>query len=149
MKRNISIITIFISLFVGMPVFANSSTDIFSGCLVDTLNGKERKSLAKWVFFSISAHPELKIYVKTSKDDIEKSNKYVGKLITRMLTVDCPSELKAAIKSDPQAIRKAFELVGKVAMQELMTNKDVMQTISNYNQYIDRAKVNTVLSGGK
>ena len=67
-------------------------------------------------------------------------------MITRLLTVDCPTELTAANKSDPMAINKAFELVGRVAMQELMSNQDTMQALTNYAKYTDQEKINVLLS---
>jgi hypothetical protein len=103
--------------------------------MVDTLNGKERTNLAKWIFFSIAAHPEIKSHSGVGQKERKESDEYVGKLITRLLTSDCPNELKRANKSDPVALQKAFELVGKVAMQELMTNQDVMKAVSNYARY--------------
>lgn len=78
--------------------------------------------------------------------NIQESDQYVGKLITKILTVDCPKELYAANKSDPLAIQKAFELVGKVAMQELMTNQDTIKAITNYAAYTDQRKINAILS---
>lgn len=146
MKNHINVIALSIGLIIGTPAFAASPTDTFANCLVDTLNGKERKNLAKWIFFAIAAHPEIKSYSKASLKDINNSDKYVGKLITKLLTVDCPNELKNATKSNPRAIEQGFGLVGKVAMQELMTNQNVTKAISNYIQYADQEKINQVLS---
>ncbi len=147
MKNLLKILLILSSVFGVNQVTASSPTNILSGCLVDTLNGKERKSLAKWIFFSIAAHPEIKPYSKASPKDIETSDKYTGDLITRMLTENCPNELKAANKANPLALQEAFQLVGQVAMQELMTNDDVMKTISSYTQYLDQEKIHNVLNG--
>ena len=88
---------------------------------------------------------EIKIYSNASNNDIKESDEYVGKLITRLLTENCPSELRMANESDPLAIQKAFELVGKVAMQELMADEHVMQSITNYAQYVDQGKLKEVL----
>jgi len=146
MKKIIKIITITLGLVIAAPAQASSPTNALSSCLVDTLNGKERKSLAKWIFFSIAAHPEINTYSSASIKDINKSDQYVGKLITRILTIDCPKELKTANNADPLAIQKAFEVVGQVAMQELMANENVMKTITNYAKYTDQDKINRVLS---
>ena len=89
---------------------------------------------------------KINIYSKATAENIDDSDKFVGKLITRMLTVDCPNELMLANKSDPLAINKAFELVGRVAMQELMSNQDTMQALTNYAKYTDQEKINALLS---
>ena len=147
--------TCVISLIVIIPnaVFAQpattysaqSATAVFANCLVDNLNGKERKDLAKWIFFAMAAHPEIHQYLKASSKTVEASDKYVGKLITRLLTKNCPTELRRAHQADPRAIRAGFQLVGQVAMQELMTNQNVMKAITNYGKYTDEAKIDAIL----
>jgi len=147
MKSIIKVIILSMCLVSVGTVSAQTPTDIFANCLVDTLNGKERKSLAKWIFFAIAAHPEINSYSSAKTNDIKKSDEYVGSLITRLLTVDCPNELKSAYKSNPQAVEKGFELVGKVAMQELMTNQNVMTALTNYGRYADQEKIGKLLIG--
>lgn len=145
MKKILNLAILSILLLPAVPVFAQSPTESLGTCLVDNLSGKERKGLAKWIYFSIGSHPEIKSFSRAKPADIEKSDKFVGKLITRLLTVDCPEKLRTAYTSDPMAVKKAFGLVGRVAMQELMTNQDVMQTLTNYGKYADKDKINTLL----
>jgi hypothetical protein len=94
---------------------------------------------------SIAAHPEIKPFSKASPESIEQTNREVGSIVTRILTVDCPVELKRATKNDPMALQTAFEWLGRVAMQELMTNQSVTQAISAYGKYVDQEKVNQLL----
>ena len=122
---------------VSIPTLAATPTEEFSVCIVDSLNGKERKVFARLVFFSMASHPEIEIFSKVKKSDLEKTSKSIGKIFTRLLTVDCPGELKAANASDPLALQKAFELVGQVAMQELMTNDVVSETMSGFAEHSD------------
>jgi hypothetical protein len=146
MKNLVKVTILSIGLLSGTSVVASTPTEQLGTCLIDTLNGKERKNLAKWIYFSIGSHPEIKSFMNATTDDIQKSDEYVGKLITKILTVDCPKELSAANKSDPMAIQKAFELVGQVAMQELMANQDTMKALTNYVTYTDQEKINLILS---
>ncbi len=148
MKHLIKLIILSLGLTSALQASAAapSTTDIFANCMIDTLNGKERKNLAKWVFFAVAAHPEIKTYANATPQDIEESDKYVGALITRLLTENCPKELQAASKDDPLALQKGFQLVGQVAMQELMADQSVMKAISNYAHYADQDKINAVLS---
>ncbi|MCW9024947.1 MAG: hypothetical protein OQK73_09730 [Gammaproteobacteria bacterium] len=146
MKNITIVIMLFMSLVTGGTALAQTPTDVFANCLIDTLNGKERKNLAKWIFFAIAAHPEISSYSSAKPKDVKDSDKYVGGLITRLLTVDCPNELKTAYKANPQAVEQGFQLVGKVAMQELMTNQNVMKAITNYGMYADQDKIGKILS---
>jgi len=135
----------FVVLIISFPVLADPSSDKLANCLVENLNGKERKNLAKWVFFAIAAHPEIKSYSSISDDNRIENDKYVASVIMRLLTENCPKELKTAYSVNPQAIVSSFELVGRVAMQELMTNENVTKSLSSYTKYADLEKVNKVL----
>ncbi|MEJ2142271.1 MAG: hypothetical protein P8Y24_07945 [Gammaproteobacteria bacterium] len=146
MKKIAISLVLLMGVIISTPALAENSTRSLGNCLIDSLNGKERKLLAKWIFFSMASHPEIKSFSKASASEINNTDRTVGKLITRLLVKDCPSELKAATKSDPMAVQRSFELVGKVAMQELMTNQNVMKAITNYAQYADLEKINSLLT---
>jgi hypothetical protein len=111
----------------------------------DNLNGKERKNLAKWIFFAMGMHPDIKSYLNVSPNDMQTSDEYVGALITRLLTVDCSARLKTAYKSDPTSLNKAFEVVGRVAMQELMRSNEVNKALTNYVEFSDTTKIGEVM----
>ena len=115
-------------------------------CLLDSLSGKERKELAKWIYFAMAAHPDITAYAKVTESDRLNTDKYIGSLITRLLVENCPAELNAAQKADPLAMKKAFELVGQVAMQELMTNGNVVSAISGYVRHADQKKISSVMA---
>ena len=45
------------------PSGATYATDeALSRCLADNTSGRDRKDLARWVFFAMAAHPEIKQY---------------------------------------------------------------------------------------
>lgn len=146
MNNLVKIAVLSIGVMFITSVAANTPTEELGTCLVDTLNGKERKALAKWIYFSMGSHPEIKSFMKATPDDIQNSDEYVGKLITKILTIDCPKELQVANKANPLAIQKAFELVGQVAMQEIMTNEDTLKALTNYAIYTDQAKISEIMS---
>lgn len=146
MKKIIKSIVLIMGIIVAAPALSDTSANNLGRCMVDALNGKERKQLAKWIFFAVAAHPEINSYSSATAKDINESDKNIGKLITRLLTSDCADELKISNKSDPLAIQKSFELVGQVAMQELMTDQNVMKAVTNYAQYTDQVKINSLLN---
>jgi len=146
MKSIIKIVMISSCLFLSTISTAANPTQVFGSCLVENLNGKEKKLLAKWIFFAIAAHPEIQSFSKITATDVTENDKYIGGLVTRLLADDCPVEMKAAYLINPQAIEQAFELVGQVAMQELMTNQAVTSSISSYINYTDQEKINNILS---
>lgn len=149
MNKLIKISLIALAASISLPSYSQSSTQDFATCLADSLNGKERKELAKWIFLSISVHPNLKEFSKVSIEIRDKTDKYIGSLITRLLTENCPSELRLASESDPLALQKGFEFVGQVAMQEIMTNTETMKALSGYARYTDQSKIAATISKSK
>ena len=146
MKFSIFTLVLTSLVAVSVPTLAATPTEEFSVCLVDSLNGKERKMFARLVFFSMAAHPEIESFSKVKKSDLKNTSKSIGKIFTRLLTVDCPEELKAANDSDPLALQKAFELVGQVAMQELMTNDAVSEAMAGFAKHADMQAIQEAIS---
>ena len=146
MRKTSKLLIIALSFGVAFSSPANANPEALAACLTDSLNGKERKQLAKWIYFSLAVHPEMKPYSNVSVDVRADTDKYVAALVTRLLVDDCASQLRIAQKADPSSIRKAFELVGQVAMQEIMTNPDVTSAVSSYAQYIDQKRINSILA---
>jgi len=134
-----------LALAVGFSALSSSvaadPSQAFGTCLIDSLTGKERKTLSTWIFFSMGAHPEISQFASISDDQKVAVDKQVGTLITRLLSEDCPQEFKAAQQINPMAVQGAFELVGQVAMQELMTNNKVMEALTSYSAYTDQEKI--------
>jgi len=152
MKNTIKSLLFITTLAVATPAISKTPPTAnpvasLGGCLVDSLDGKERKLLAKWIFFAIAAHPEIKQFSKMTEKDIEDTDKSVGALITRLLTVDCEDKFKAAQKVDRTALPQAFRLVGEVAMKELMQDKSVTSSITGYAKYIDKDKITALMKG--
>ncbi|MDX2421964.1 MAG: hypothetical protein QNK43_04725 [Amphritea sp.] len=131
-----------IAAMVSLPLKA-SAQDLGT-CFIDSLTGKERKELVKWMYFSMSAHPELEPHANISLDDLQGSHQTIAKLITRLFVEDCPSEARAARKADPQALKKALKLVGKVAMQDILTDKAVRAAVNDYTRFVDQEKIKDV-----
>jgi hypothetical protein len=142
MHRSLFPVAILFLSLISASVYAGQATNQLGICLTDSLTGKERKNLAKWIFFSISAHPEINPYSNVSEEDEDKTNEFVGKLVTRLMADDCPNQTIEALEEDgSMAIESAFRLVGQVAMQELITNQDVAASISGFEKYLDQEKL--------
>ena len=143
MKRYLYCMFILTIMVIPATSNANQSAQKLGVCLVDSLNGKERKELAKWIYFGMSAHSTIKPYSNISQKKLASMNKYVGTLITRLITEDCPKIAKKAINENgSSAFEYAFEIVGKVAMQELMTEPSVEKYLGAFEQYLDQDKFN-------
>lgn len=145
MKRHGFLCAILVMSLLPIGAYAGEAADELGVCLADSLNGKERKILARWIFFGMAAHPEMSPYTDVPDQAIDEIDQLVGELLTRLMTVDCPQQARTAVKEEGNiAIETAFELVGKVAMQELMTNRDVGLTLGGFEKYVDQEKINSL-----
>lgn len=130
------------TLLAPAPAQAGPATDALSACLADNTTGKERKDLVKWIFVSIAAHPELRELAVATPAMRDRVNQRTGVMLTRLLTDNCPEQARRAYERDGgQAFEAAFGVLGRLAMQELMTNADVNAAVSGFGKYVDKQKL--------
>jgi hypothetical protein len=134
-------------LMLMSPVLATANTIEAAGtCLTDNTSGKDRKVLVKWIFLAISKHPDISDLASASPAAIEKANVEVGALYTRLIAEDCATEIKAMLKEHGAgAIGKPFEVLGGVAMGELMSNPAVSDFLGQLEKYTDSARIGEVM----
>ena len=128
------------------PAQAQTPVESLGRCLTDNTSGKDRKELAQWLFAAMTAHPEMRPLSSATKDDIDRTSRTAAALFTRLLAENCSKEVKAAVQSGGRvAIQAGFQVLGQVAMQELMTNPDVGAAMGVLDRYIDRSKIDAAL----
>lgn len=127
---------------------AQAPTDALSQCLADNTTGKDRKDLARWVFFAMAAHPEIKQYVSPALAAAsEDTHKMMATTFTRLLADSCLKQTQAAFKQGgSKAIEVAFQTLGALAMQELMSNPEVSADMSKFEKLIDQSKLSKAFS---
>ena len=141
------ILIISFAAVLALPAAAGPSSDALSACLADNTNGKERKELAKWIFAGMAAHPEMQGLSTVTAATRDESDRFMGALVTRLMTKDCFSQAQAAVQDDGTGtFKSAFGYLGRVAMQELMTNHDVETSLSGWEKYFDSKKFEAMMS---
>ncbi len=139
----------FVSCLAAVPVVhAGPAADELAKCFGDNTSGKDRKDLARWIFLAMAAHPEMRDLTKFPESVATESSANLGKLFTRLIAESCPKQVQTLIRAEGgQALKVGFEFLGRLAMQELMSNPDVNVAVSGFEPYVDRAKVGPVLEG--
>ena len=141
MKKILLTNSLFLSSILPCYVSASQEAQQLAVCLTDSLNGKERKNLAKWIYLGMSTHSIIKPFSNVTEQDMDEINRYVGALVTRLLTEDCPKQARAAIEVGGQgAMENAFGIVGEVAMLELMAEPSVSNALGAFDKYLDQDK---------
>ena len=135
---------------VGLPsssAVAGPTTDALSACLADNTTGRDRKELARWVFVGMASHPEIRSLANVTQADRDGLDKAVASTVMRLMTESCRAEGRSALERDGSvAFQAAFAIIGKLAMQELMSNPDVNSSFSRYAKYVDQKKLTSALT---
>jgi hypothetical protein len=135
-----------LALTFCVPAQAQSQSEALGKCLADSATGRDRKDLARWIFLAMAAHPEIRDMSNVSQEAIDKTNKSMGALVTRLLTDTCSSEVRIIAKGEgSQALVKAFETLGQLAMMELMSNPKVTASISGFERFVEKDKIDATL----
>jgi len=139
-----------VAVMLAIPTLAQAQEPIaaLKTCVTDNTSGRDRKDLAKWVFFAMAAHPEMKPYADTKiAAAVDESSQKLAALVTRLLTESCVNEVRAVMKTGQgsQALRYAFESLGQLAMQELMADKTVQDTMGLFQRYVDQTRLKEAL----
>ncbi len=134
-----------------MPrAWAGPATDALSTCLTDSTTGKDRKELARWVYAGMSAHPEIRNLSKVTGEARDGFDRGMADILTRLLTESCNSEAARALEDEgATSFEIAFGSVGKLAMQELMSNPEVEAAFGGYEKYVDPAKFEAAFARGR
>jgi hypothetical protein len=149
MKTFVTAITaVVICSALNIPLaLAGTTTDALSTCLADNTTGKDRKEMARWIFVVMASHPEIKTLSNVTLAQRDELDKSMATLVTRLMTESCLAQARSAMEKDGgEAFGVAFGVLGKLAMQELMSNQNVKASFSNLAKYIDQKKVNSALS---
>jgi hypothetical protein len=94
----------------------------------------------------MTAHPELRELSSVNPTTRGETYQSFAAIFTRLLSENCPREARAVIKTEGgEALGKAFESLGRLAIQELMTNTEVQGAIGAFEKFVDRPKVESVL----
>ena len=132
-----------------LAVPAQTPVESLSRCLADSTTGKDRKDLARWVFFAMAAHPEMKPFAAPGiASATDESDRGTASRFTRLLAESCLKETQAAFKQGgPMGIQAAFQTLGQLAMQELMSDAQVSASMGGFQKYLDQEKLSKAFSG--
>ncbi|HEX2560821.1 hypothetical protein [Phenylobacterium sp.] len=116
-------------------------SDDLGKCLVRKATEADQSDLVLWVFSAMSRHPKVKPFSNFTPEQLEASNRKASELVTRLLTEDCRAETVVALKYErATSIESAFQLLGRVAMQQLMNHPDVSAGFEALGKHMDAAK---------
>jgi hypothetical protein len=140
--RALSAIAACIAVFYGSQASAGVFADDLGKCLVNSTTKEDRANLIRWLFVAAAHHPAVKPIASVSPAQQEESDKQMGTLFMKLLTDSCKAETQKAIQAEGAAtLQYAFEVLGKVAGQELFSSPEVAGNLQGLMKYIDGEKL--------
>ena len=142
------------SLLFGLAFSSSAHAGIYGDdmtrCLVAKTSTQDKTDLVRWIFVIAALHPDVKSIATVPEDQRTEANRAAGKLLERLLTDSCKSQVKEAIKYEGAgALQASFQVLGQVAMQELMTNPEVRNGFRDIAKYVDESKFKELAPAGK
>ena len=134
-------------LSISFNLNAGPFTDEFSRCIVTKTTSQEKTDLVKWIYVTISFHPQLSDMSNLSSEDVEMVNIRVADYMTNVFAYKCNKELIEAIKYEGEnSVVTAFELLGEIAISEIMVDEGVSIASEFFTQYLDETVIAEALS---
>jgi hypothetical protein len=129
-------------------VSAGPAADAAGTCLTDNTTGKDRKILTRWIFLAMTRHPDLAALSAATDADHDAGTRQMAALFERLITQDCRSEIRAMVAAEgSSSMRTPFEVLGRVAMVELMGNPTVAAQVGRLDQFVDQQKIAEIMQG--
>ena len=132
------VLCLLVLLGLSSTAAAGPFNDKLAICLVESTSPAEKTTLMRWIFGAMSRHPQVKDLSQVTQAQADQMNKAVAELFVALLGDRCATETAQAVKYEgPAVISSSFEVLGKVAMQGLMTEPAVNEYISGLNDNVD------------
>ena len=145
MRKKIFYIFAVLTFFLNIsnkPIFAGPFEDDMSRCLVMASSSKDNILLGRWLVRVYGEHSGSKDLTKLSDYKKEQIDKDMAQLFTRLLSEDCKEETKKALRFEGEGVMfNAFKVLGEVAGQELIGDKNVSEAINKFTEYVDYEKL--------
>lgn len=145
MKPTIAL-SIFLCTILPNSAFAQSNTDqkaqveALSQCLTMKSTGSDRIAFAGWLVSSMASAPQLKGLAAVSPEKRDQLNRDLARIFTRLIAVDCNTFANPLLKSgNTEAFSSAFEVFGRLAMQELTGNPEADRAMGEFAKYLNDA----------
>ena len=140
--KALTAIAALIAMLYGSGATAGVFADDLGKCLVNSTTKADRVDLIRWLFVAAAHHPAVKPIATVTPAQQDESDKQMGTLVMKLLTESCKTEAQKALQTEgPVTIQFAFEVLGKVAGQELFSSPEVAGNLKGLAKYIDPEKI--------
>ena len=136
--RKIKILFYFIlSFLISTNSFSSTiyQTEI-TNCLLKNTSERDKIILARWLMTAMSEHSSIKSKINLPVRTKQEFQQAFANYVEYILGDKCLKEARNAIKYDEKGFEKAFELLGEVAMINLMEDPNVLKSLEEWVNYV-------------
>ena len=131
------------AMLAASAAHAGPAADAMGQCFVDKTSAEDRLVLVQWIGTAIAAHPSAEPVLTVDASALGRLDSALGALFTRLMVEDCTDTIKAAIAAEGMAVfQQSGELLGRIAMQDIMTHPAVNARMEGFAAHIDEARLN-------
>lgn len=126
-------------LSLGAPAQAadGDAPQVLGRCMAMKTTGEDRILVARWMLVAMASAPQMRDVLTVAPGRKEGLDRGMAALFTRLLVRDCPDAAQAVFKlKSNQAFQVAGESLGRVAVQELLTNPQASAALGEYVKYL-------------
>ncbi|TCM21969.1 hypothetical protein EDF56_101646 [Novosphingobium sp. PhB165] len=107
-------------------------------CFVMKSTGEDRVAFARWFVAALGSAPQVADIAKIDPAQKDGLDRQVATIFTRLIAVDCAEQARPLYQVHSSAgFSTAGEALGRIAMQELMSNPDASaKMFGGYTAYI-------------
>lgn len=114
--------------------------DTLGKCLVSKSTEADRGKLVEWIFAAIALNPAVASYADIPADKRLQIQKNMAGLFERLVGESCRAEATEALKYEGAgSFAVAFELLGKVAGQQVFASPEVAKGTQEFLTHLDIA----------
>ena len=146
-KGTFLFLLIVIASFQTRSIYAGIYSDELTKCIVESSSTEDVETFARWMFATISLHPAVEPLASVTNKQRDEANKQCADLFTRLISVSCVEQAKKALKYEGQAgFESSFNVLGQMAMRELLMNPKVNAGMSDFEKHFDREKLESAIN---
>ncbi|MCL2829909.1 MAG: hypothetical protein FWD77_04115 [Betaproteobacteria bacterium] len=130
---------------IGLVLMSGAQAGVYADdlgkCLVSSTSSKDKTALIRWIFAITALHPDVASISRVTDAARDEANRNAAALVERLITQSCKKQANEAIRYEGAvALEHGFQVLGQVAMKELMSNKKVSDGFEGYTKYLDKSK---------
>lgn len=138
MPRQKTILTSLLALALCGPAHAGVYGDDLGKCLVESSSEQDKQQLVQWIFFAIALNPDIAPYATIHPEQRTAANKDMARLFEKLVGETCAKQASAALKYEgASAFGDSFELLGRVAGQQIFASPEVAAGTAKFTEQLD------------